>query len=576
MQALVRTLLLVGIAMLPGCRTAKEPAPATPAVAPAAASGWDRTVEEYTSGYFQHRPDLAVSAGRHEFDGLLPDWSPEGISRFVSFLKTWRIKAEGHPTANDREAFEKSYVLAQIDGDLFWIEIAEAPFTNPYYYSSFNGVDPNVYLTREYAPLEVRLRAFNKYLANLPAALKQIRANLRTPMPRTFAAMGRTTFGGLASFFETDVPKIFAEVSQPALQAELKTATAAAIRELKALDAWFESEARRATDKFPLGAMRFERMLRDTERVDIPLDELERIGRADLARNVAALKKACAQLAPDKSIAECLNRVRGRKPPAGPVLGARQQLGELRQFLMEKDLVTIPGTEEAQVQESPPYMRWNFAYINIPGPYDKGLPSIYYIAPPEPNWSPKEQFEYIPGEPDLLFTSVHEVWPGHFLQFLHANRSPSKFGQIFVGYAFAEGWAHYTEEMMWEAGLRAGDPAAHIGQLINAMLRNARYISAIGLHTGKMSLAESEQFFREEAFQDTATARQQAARGTFDPAYLNYTMGKLMIRKLRDDWCATRGGRAAWKEFHDRFLGFGGPPVPLVRQAMLGTRQGLF
>ncbi|MEJ7615665.1 MAG: DUF885 family protein [Pyrinomonadaceae bacterium] len=201
-------------------------------------------------------------------------------------------------------------------------------------------------------------------------------------------------------------------------------------------------------------------------------------------------------------------------------------------------------------------------------------PRFYYISPPDPTWSPEKRHDYLPGKADLLFTSVHEVWPGHFLQFLHANRAPSKFGQIFVGYAFAEGWAHYTEEMMWEAGLGGGDPEIHIGQLLNALLRNVRYLSAIGLHARGMTVAESERMFVEEGYQDAGNAQQQAERGTFDPAYLNYTMGKLMIKKLRDDWTSERGGRSAWKAFHDQFLTYGGPPVPLVRAAMLGQTDG--
>ena len=236
--------------------------------------------------------------------------------------------------------------------------------------------------------------------------------------------------------------------------------------------------------------------------------------------------------------------------------------------------MTIPGTEEAQVDEAPPYQRWNFAYIDIPGPYEKGLPSVYYISPPDPKWPPAEQKAYLPGKASLLFTSAHEVWPGHFLQFLHANRVPSKFGQIFVGYAYAEGWAHYAEEMMWESGFGANDPETHVGQLTEALLRNVRFLSAIGLHTGHMTVAESDKMFRESAFADAGDAKQQAARGTFDPAYLNYTMGKLMIRKLRDDWTATHGGRAGWHDFHDQFLSYGGPPIPLVRTAMLGASAG--
>ena len=168
---------------------------------------------------------------------------------------------------------------------------------------------------------------------------------------------------------------------------------------------------------------------------------------------------------------------------------------------------------------------------------------------------------------------MHEVWPGHFLQFLHANRAPSKFGQVFVGYAFSEGWAHYAEEMMWDAGLGNGNQEIHIGQLVEALLRNVRFLSAIRLHTGKMTVADSERMFREEGYQDSGNARQQAARGTFDPAYLNYTMGKLMIRKLREDWTATRGGKQAWQSFHDEFLRYGGPPIPLVRKAMMGKES---
>jgi uncharacterized protein (DUF885 family) len=184
----------------------------------------------------------------------------------------------------------------------------------------------------------------------------------------------------------------------------------------------------------------------------------------------------------------------------------------------------------------------------------------------------------VPGKQDLLFTSVHEVMPGHFVQFLHANRSPSLFGQLFVGYAYAEGWAHYTEEMMWEAGLNNGDPETHIGQLANALLRDCRFLSAIRLHSGTMTQEQSRELFIKECHQDEGTARQQSARGTYDPAYLNYTLGKLMIRKLRADWTASRGGTKAWKGFHDAFLSYGGPPIPLVRQAMMkeGSAKSVF
>jgi uncharacterized protein (DUF885 family) len=217
-------------------------------------------------------------------------------------------------------------------------------------------------------------------------------------------------------------------------------------------------------------------------------------------------------------------------------------------------------------------MRQNSAYIDIPGPYEHDLPSTYYISPPDPAWSAEEQAAYVPGEADLLFTSVHEVWPGHFLQYLHANRSKSEVARVFVGYAYSEGWAHYSEQMMCESGLCGDDPAVEVGQRLNALLRNVRFLSAIGLHARGMSVEDSEAMFREQAHQDPGNARQQAARGTYDPAYLNYTLGKLMILKLRADWMAQaeHGEGAALRRFHDDFLSFGGPPIPMVRAAMLG------
>ena len=531
---------------------------------------WEAHVNSFMDGYFNANPDFAITAGRHEFDGKLPDWSPAGIKKTIDWLHEQKDRLAEYKDRDLEEAqrFERDYLESVVNADLFWLETAEWPQKNPYYYAG--AVDPDVYVARPYAPLEQRLRAYTGYAKAIPAALQQIRSNLRTPLPKSYVAIGRTSFGGLVSFYEKDVPAIFASVKDEQLKKDFAEANASAIKAMKELDSWFQSQEATATENFALGAEKFTAMLRATEGVEVRLDELEDVGRRDLARNQKALREACASYAPGQSLPDCVNKAESNKPTGGSVEMARQQLTELKAFINDKKIVTIPGTEEALVAEAPAYRRWNFAYINIPGPYEKDLPSTYYIAPPDQAWTQAEKDAYLPGKANLLFTSVHEVWPGHFLQFLHANRASSKFGQVFVGYAFAEGWAHYTEEMMWDAGLGNGEPEAHIGQLLNAMLRNVRFISAIGMHTGRMTIAESEQMFRDEGFQDTGTARQQAARGTFDPAYLNYTMGKLMIRKLRDDWTKTRGGKDGWQKFHDEFLKYGGPPIPLVRKAMMG------
>lgn len=541
------------------------------------AGGWDHFVRSFLAGYFELHPTFGAGAGRHEFDGRLPDWSPEALARESAWLKAERERAEEFDpeTLDERRAFEREMVKVVVDSDLFWLEAAEWPRRNPLFYAG--PLDPSLYLTRDYAPLAERLRAFVDWAREVPRAAGQVKANLLTPMPRPHAELGEMTFGGLAGYLETDVPPLFAAVDDPALQADFREANAAAAQALRELGAWFHAEIPpEGSDagEFRLGADLFARMLRETEKVDVPLAELEAAGRRELDRNLASLREALAAFAPGVPVAEALARVSARKPAEGPVEAARRQLAGLRRFVEEKGLVSIPGEEEALIAEAPPYQRWNSAYIDIPGPYDRHLPSIYYIAPPDPAWSPAEQEQYIPNEADLLFVTIHEVWPGHFLQFLHSNRTESELARLFVTYGFAEGWAHYSEELMWEAGFGGGDPYLHIGQLQNALLRNVRYLVALGLHAGTMTLDEAEKMFREEGLQDPANARQQAARGAFDPGFLNYTLGKLMVRKLREDWTAERGGKDAWREFHDRFLSYGGPPVPLVRKAMVGGEAG--
>lgn len=532
------------------------------------ASRWADFQNAFIERAFEIDPTFGAGQGRHEYDGRLPDWSEAGLTAAETFLRDSVTQAEAMQGLNPEQTFQRDYLVAVARGQLFWLDTADQPHTNPAYY--MGALSPSMYVARPYAAADVRLRAYIQYLRAVPAAAQQVRANLRTPMPLTFVNYGRASFGGLADYYRGDGKAAFAEVTDAALQSQLTEASSAASAAMRELSDWIEAQRATANNDFALGAERFSQMLRDTEMVDLPLEEIERIGREDLARNQTAMREACAQFAPGATIPQCMARMGAHKPEGGSVEGARAQLAGLRQFIVDHNLVTIPGTEEAQVAEAPPFRRQNFAYIDIPGPYETNLPSVYYIAPPDPSWPAQVQRDFVPGQAELLFVSAHEVWPGHFLNFLHANRSQNQFGRVFVGYAYAEGWAHYTEEMMWDMGLDSGDAEAHVGQLSNALLRNVRFMSAIGLHTGGMTVEQSERLFREQAFQDPGNARQQAARGTYDPAYLNYTMGKLMILKLRTDWTSTRGGRGAWKDFHDAFLSYGGPPIPMVRKAMLG------
>lgn len=551
-------------------------APAGPAAAqrvdPATGSrSWATFRDGFIEEMFRLDPSFAVYQGRHDFDGRLPDWSAAGLRRQSDFLRATLARARAFPDAGltPQDRFERAYLAKVVEGRLFWLDDADQPHLNPAYYVG-GGLDPNVYIARTYADPATRMKAVIAMFGAVPGAAANIRANLRTPMPASFVAYGVAAFGGFADFYGTDARKAFASVKDPALNAQFDQAAAAASAAMRSLATWLKTQEPRATQGFALGPERFSRMLAATEAVSTPLDELEAVGRADLKRNQDAMAAACAAYAPGATILACTQKMNAHKVAGGPVAAARTMIPRLRAFVESHDIVSIPGTEHALVEESPPYNRQNSAYIDPPGPFDRGVPSVYYISPPDPAWTKAVQDAFVPGYGSLLFTTVHEVMPGHFVQFLHANRSPSVFGRLFVGYAFAEGWAHYAEQMMYDAGLDDHAAETHVGQLSEALLRDCRFLSAIGLHARGMTLEQSRRMFVDQCYQDEGTARQQAARGTYDPAYLSYTMGKLMILKLREDWTATRGGRAGWKAFHDGFLSYGGPPIPLVRQAMMG------
>jgi hypothetical protein len=539
------------------------------AAAPTADAAWDADVAQFIAGHFAANPVTAVYAGRHEFDGQLPDLSEAALRQDLARVEAARARIQAiDPAAlSESRQRERAYLLAALDVELFWKKEAEWPRRNPAYYLGL--LDPEIYLSKPYASLETRMRAYIAYAREVPRAAAQIRANLRTPMPAPWIEYGINAFGGFAQFYATDVTAIFADIKDPKLQQQLADANAGAAKAMQELADWLVTERKRATQDYALGPQLFSRMVAATEQVDVPLARLQQIGQADMERNLAALRSVCATYAPGKTLRECADKANSHQPEGGSVAAARRQLPELRDFVATKGIVTIPGPEQALVEAAPPYNAQNFAYINTPGPYEsKEVPGVYYIAPPDPRWTPAEQAQYVGGEGTLLSTSAHEVWPGHFLHFLHVNRNPSKVAQLFQSYAYTEGWAHYTEEMMRDEGLRDGDPEWHVGQLLSALRRNARYLSAIGLHTQGMTVAQSEQVFI-DALADPGNARQQALRGTYDPAYLNYTLGKLMIMKLRDDWMAAHP-QATLREFHDAFLSYSGP-VPLARKLMLGN-----
>ena len=566
-------------ALLLACQ-AETPAPQT-----ASLESWPTLRDRFVHEYYTSHPSFAAFQGLHQYDGRLPDWSRAGIDREITRLHGWQqqllaldVDATHRATETMLPAeFERQYLLAKVAHDLFWLEEAQWPQRNPDFYFNWllGDLDFDMYVSRPYAPLSVRLQAWLRYAESLPLALQQIQANLHSsPLPPAVAEYGADRFNGMADFFEHSIASIFAGAITPPISAQFSQINAAAVLALRSLAASLQTTSSSAqtannTLSFALGTPLFQRMLLATEGIDLSVAELKTLGQAELQRHQQALHAACARFAANASLAECMQRNADNKPAEGAVSAARQQLIELKQFLQQHDLVTIPGQDVALVADAPAYAVGWGAYIQSPGPYDKELPSVYYIAPPDPAWTPQEQHDYLIGRDDLLFTSVHEVWPGHFLHGLHSNRAASEPQRVFASYAFTEGWAHYSEEMIWEAGCGEGDASVQIGMLSNALLRDARLLTAIGLHTEAMTRLQAERLFTEQAYQNVALAREEALRAIYDPGVINYALGRILIRQLRSQWCQQTPAPCAWKSFHDQLLALGAPPLPLARQILL-------
>jgi hypothetical protein len=565
-----------------GPQVAAAPTASSAAPAPGSADmAFAQLSNELYAAYFDGIPvgfsgTMGVGLGMHQYDGKLPDETPAALRARIAFLADARARLERLPADDLSTAsrLERDVFVTRLRGDLFDLSTRRTPWRSPLHY--LGALSLLNYTSRDYAPVDERARAVLAICGGSRAHLATARQNLEAKLPRASLGFAIQMIGGQIAFVEKDAAQALSGVTDP----QLKTALAAGLVELVAQLSAFRDDLKgrleQGTDDFALGSQAFLQMLEETEGVKIELATLERVGRADLQRNRRALEEAVQAFAPDKPFADALVAATADRPPASEVVAlGREQVVTLRAFLASHPLVTIPANEQAEVRESPAFLRMNFASINQPGVFEtRPLPSFYFISPPDPKWSEAEQLAYVPSRQGLLFTTIHEVWPGHFLDRQRRVRLTSKILRSFGSYASNEGWAHYVEEMMWDEGVAGKDPRAHIAQLLQALMRNGRFLSAIGLHTQGMSVADAQKLFVEQAFQDVGTARQQATRGTLDPMYLNYTLGKLMILKLRADWRRKMGASFDLRAFHDQLLSYGDAPLPLIRRAMLGEDAG--
>lgn len=525
---------------------------------------WDTLSSRVLDHVFEANPLLAASNGFHEYDGRMRDLSPDVLDRQTRTFHADLDAVNAYRPLNDRERDERDVLRIGLQSALFTREQQDSLHRNPMSVAGDFGIDQ--YILFDYAPVADRAAAIIKVCGAADQHLQQARALVKLPIPKTFVETAIMQFKGLAQFVSTDVP-----AAMPGAPAELAPALDRCKAAFLAHAQWLEQQLPAATNDFAIGADKLVAMLRDNDGIKTDLKSLEEMANANLDRDYRALEAAAHQIDPKKPVAEVVSGVVNDRPSPSTVLAeAQAQLADLRTFISAHHICTLPPNAQAIVKETPSFARDNAASLTGPGPFEKKeLPSYYYITPPDPAWPKDVQDTYLPSHFNLLFTSVHEVYPGHFVNGELVKNQHSKVLELFGAYTTVEGWAHYTEEMMYDEGLTNHDPRAHVAQLIEALLRDVRFVVAIGEHAHGMSVEEATKLFATKAFQDPGNAKQQAVRGTFDPGYLSYTVGKLGIMKMRTDWKAKHPD-GTLMQFHDAFLAHGVEPLPVIRRALVG------
>jgi uncharacterized protein (DUF885 family) len=442
-------------------------------------------------------------------------------------------------------------------------------------------------MVRKFAPAEERLRSVIARESKIPAILVDARENLKDP-PRIYTEIALEQMPGIVSFFKTDVPAAFSDVTDKELKAEFAKSNGAVIDALQQYQAWLKSDVLpRSNGDFRIGAANFSKKLEYEEMVDTPLDRLLQIGLDDLHKNQAALRKLAQEIDGTKSPQQVVAELETMHPAPDKLMQTfAGTFDGLIAFIQEKHIITIPPGPRPILMETPPFERaTTTASMDTPGPFEKvATESYFHVTLPAPGDSPQEIASLMAGFNigTIVSTSVHETYPGHYMQYLWTSRAPSKLRKVFYANTNGEGWAHYCEQMMLDEGyVQPGRGAKderevrfiRLGQLQDALLRDARFVVGIEMHTGKMSVEQAKTFFVQEGFQSEKIAEIEAKRGTSDPTYLYYTLGKLEILKLREDYKRKMGAEYTLGKFHDAFMGQGFPPIAVVRQTLLGNNS---
>jgi uncharacterized protein (DUF885 family) len=538
--------------------------------------------------YFHYSPTSGTQVGYHQYDGQLEDYSRKNIDAEIAALKSIEKRLEAiHPDAAAADFVPRSdreIVLSNIRSTLLTLETIRPWEKNADNYSGTCANGAFVLMERKFASPDERLRSLIARERQMPTVLAEARVNLINP-PRVFTEIAIEQLPDIITFFEHDVPLAFADVKDPALKAEFAQTNAAVIASLNSYLAWLKTDLLpQSNGDFRIGAETFSKKLLYDEMVGLPLDKLLEIGWADLRKNQAHFNEVAKELEPDKTPSAVLEELGEKHPAPSHLLDSfRATFDGLIGFIRAHHIVTIPSDVRPIVEETPPFMRaTTFASMDTPGPFESHATEAYFnVTLPDPSMTPAQVEGYMHSFNigTVISTAVHEAYPGHYIQFLWLPQAPSRVRKLLGANTDVEGWAHYTEQMMLDEGY--GQPGAgakdereakflHLGQLQDALLRNARFIVGIQMHSGKMSFDEAIAFFQKEGYQSKETATVETKRGAGDPTYLYYTLGKLEIMKLREDMKKKQGAGFSLEEFHNNLLRQGFPPIKIVREALLG------
>jgi len=543
------------------------------------AQSWDALVDSYfDEAVFPFSPSNAVQEGFHAYDSQLEDFSQAAIQKEVAAARRFETRFTAFPATQltAEQQADRDMVLSNIHATLLEMESIRMWEKDPDQYASTASGAAFVIMSRTFAPADVRLRALIAREKLMPKLFADGKANLKNP-PKIYTEVAIQQVPDIITFFQNDVPLAFKDVKDAALLNEFHQANAAVIQELQSWLVWLKQDLlARSKGDYKLGADNYRKKLLYDEMVDIPLDKLLEIGYADLRKNQEAFRDTAKKIDPKKTPQQILNEAEKDHPPADKMLQAfRDTLSGLREYIVQHHLMTIPSPVMPIVEETPPFMRaLTSASMDTPGPYEKVAKEAFFnVTLPEKTWSAAQTEDYLRSfnRGTIASTAIHEAFPGHYVQFLWMPTAPSKVRKLISANTYVEGWAHYCEQMMIDEGYGGGDLKLRLGQLQDALLRDARFVVGIKLHTGQMTFEQGVDFFVKEGFQTKTTGERETKRGTSDATYLYYTLGKLEIMKLREDYKKLRGSAYTLEDFHNSFLSQGMPPIQIVRRKMLGN-----